>query len=182
MSMSVTFKPGSQQSYAASDYLSDLASDLVSAFIADMDARQYLVGDVSTGGLAVRIWSSWALDESEVLELLPWVRSLDRDLYLLEQGAAGSEGVSGIIGEWLSLRHGVSAFFVEVLLPDQAFSPEEQLRLSIGVIGGMTVMISAPSVMFVEQSPGLFGLSIAGQGSYLIETERVKQAVGVRRA
>jgi hypothetical protein len=184
MSLALSFKPGMQQAYAAFGYLSDLASELVSVFIADMDPRQYLVGNASQGGLALRIWSTRPMEESEVLELLPWIHSLDRDLHVLAQGPAEVDKVHEVVQKWTTLRHGVSAFFVEVLHPEQAFSPEEQLRLSIGVIGGTSVMISAPSVMYVEQGPGLFGLSLAGQGSYLIEQlegarhqhERVRRA------
>jgi hypothetical protein len=144
MSLALSFKPGMQQSYAAFGYLSELASELVSVFIADMEPRQYLVGNAAKGGLALRIWSTRAMEEAEVLELMPWVHSLAKDLHALEQGTIEVDEVHGILQKWVTTRHGVSAFFVEVLHPEQAFSSEEQLRLSIGVLGGTSVMLSAP--------------------------------------
>ena len=44
-------------------------------------------------------------------------------------------------------------------------------NLSLGVLGGRTIMISTDTVMFTQLAPGVHGLSIAQRGSYLLEDD-----------
>lgn len=153
----------------ASRYFMMLGTDLLSSYLPPLDPKQLLFTEPGHEPLPLRIWSAQGLVYDRVQELLPWVRSLAKSLDTLSRRPGHEEDVVPLIKEWMAVRHAEDTFFIEVLNPAHAFSPDEDNEISIGVVAGETVMLSARNVMYVKLESGLYGLSVARVGSYLVE-------------
>lgn len=183
MALRFNFKRGTQQSMEASHYFMMLGTDLLTSYLPPLEPKQLLFTEPGHEPLPMRIWCAEGLAHDRVQELLPWVRSLSTSLDTLSRRPGHEEDVVPLIKEWMDARHAKDTFFIEVLNPAHAFSPDEDNEMSIGVVAGETVMLSARNVMYVKLEPGLYGLSVARVGSYLVEhIAGEEQVMFLRRA
>lgn len=184
MTLRSSFQPGLQQSLEASRYFMTLAADLLNDHLPPMDPKQFLVTRNSQETIPLRIWAGGNMTDDHILELLPWVRAAKDGIITLEHRSVPEEEVERIVWSWATTRRTGETFFIEMLNPAHAFTPDENNELSVGVIGGETVMVSARNVMYVKLGPGVFGLSVARKGSYLFEHigREELSAVHLRRA
>lgn len=169
MSLRFSFVKGVEQSLSASNYFGLLADELVRDFIGEMTARQYSITEEGRETMALRIWSvdPW-LDERNKDERLAWLASVMADVAIFDTDPTGPEEVHPVLAHWSTPNGMTTSWFIEQTLPggDTPMAP----RLSVGVLGGRIVFLSAPRVMYVRLDAGAYGLAIAGFGSFLVQT------------
>ncbi len=178
MALHLTFKVGKRQSFQAVRYFSQVASDMVAEFSPGMRTQRFVIQGERE--MPLRIWSIAGLMEEHVLALLPWIRQVGKDIRRLENITTSMDQVQEIVEDWAAARQGATSLFIEQLNPAHAFTSDENLDLTLGILGGETVLISAPRTMYVKQEFGLYGLAVAGQGSYLVE-EHGREKIPVQR-
>lgn len=169
MSLRVSFKPGALQSLQAADYFTGAASTLLEGWVERLEQHVYLFDAEEGGTTSLRVWSEAEHDEAHLQHLLVWLMIVREDLQRLGEGRPQEEEVRGMLANWLALRHGGGSFLVEQALLPAGGSSGERLELSCGVLGGRTVLVSTGSLMFTRLNEGLYGLTVAGRGSYLVE-------------
>lgn len=183
MDFRVSFKSGTKQSLQAAGYFSSTAEEAMEDVLAGLTARQYAISLHDGSTLRLRIWSSAIFDEQDMPELLEWLQGIHKDIILLHGEVKHQDLLPQIVENWLTTRHGGVNFFMEQSDGDEPGSPEAMADLSIGVLGGRTVMISTDTFMFTQLQDGVHGLAIANKGSYLIEQVSSTHAVQhLRRA
>ena len=168
MAFGVSFKAGVEQSLQAARYFTSSAEEAMDAVINRLAPRQYLIALQDGASLRLRIWSGAELAEEELQEVIEWLRDVHKDLVVLDGEARDESRLAGIVQNWLLPRHGGQNFFLEQLDPSTAEATETIPELSLGVLGGRTVMVSTDTLMFTQLREEVYGLSIARQGSYLI--------------
>ncbi|MEO8589133.1 MAG: hypothetical protein ABI432_07190 [Flavobacteriales bacterium] len=169
MELRFSFKPGSRQSLEASRYFTLLGADLLNAHLPPYEPLQFLLTEDHGSPLPLRIWTAQPHVRYRLGILIPWVRQVSEGMRALGRYESDVQEVMEFITAVMATRHAEETAFVESLNPEHAFTPDEDNELSIGLVGGETVMLSARNVMFTKISSGLFGLSVARMGSFLIE-------------
>ena len=169
MDFRVSFKSGTKQSLQAAGYFSSAAEEAMEGVIAGLTARQYVINLHDDSKLRLRIWSNAILDEQDMPELLAWLQGIHKDVILLHDDARHDSRLPHMVENWTMARHGGVNFFMEQFDGEAPESPDTVADLSIGVLGGRTVMISTNTFMFTQLQDGVHGLAIANKGSYLIE-------------
>jgi hypothetical protein len=168
MALQIDLQKGAKQSHEASRYFNRLADELVKSFIRPMTPRQYNITNGGHESVYLRIWSvdPW-LDEGNKEEALGWLGSIMTDVANIGRAPANMDQVHTMMERWLTPRPGTENFFIEQLNED--FTSDDVPQLSIGVLGGHLSVLSAPSVMYMALEPDLYGLAVAGFGSYLVQ-------------
>jgi len=172
MALNVSFKPGMKQSLLAARYFNTTAEEAMDGLIASATPRQYLISVQDGTSLRVRIWSEIGLEEEQMGELLDWLRGVQGDIRTIQSGSTNAHDHASVVEKWVAERHGIADLFLEQLDPTTSSKADMEPDLSLGVLGGRTVMISTNTLMFSRLQEGVFGLSIAQRGSYLIEQLR----------
>jgi hypothetical protein len=168
MALRISYKPGAAHSMEAGKYFLDLAGDLVDDLLVDMRARNYLVQRERQAPLALRIWTLSEPSDEKVMDMLVALRTMGEDVDVLS-GSTDLDHVKDIVQRWMFVGESMDNFFIEQLPPGSNFKSEGSPDMAVCVMGGHLRMLSSDHVLFVEQDTGLFGLTIAGQGSYLFE-------------
>ncbi|MCB0765304.1 MAG: hypothetical protein KDB84_11395 [Flavobacteriales bacterium] len=182
MPFRVSFKAGMKQSLLAARYFSATAAEVMDGVITGLTERQYAIGINANEQLRLRIWSEDEFLEEDMQELVEWLRGVHRDIVLLHRHGLKECELPELLKDWFTLRSQGRSFFLEQLDPETQDINKADPVLSLGVMAGHAVMVSTNTLMFTELERGMFGLSIARHGSYLLEqVDRV--AVGdLRRA
>lgn len=176
MALRITFEPGPQQSVEASRYFTEVSSDIMSSSLPVVEPRHLLFMEKGQAPLPLRVWSSHNSIQDGISSFVPWLREVAEGMRTLgRQSDIG--GAMELARTWLKARHMEGDLFVEMLNPAHAFTEDENNELSVGIVSGETVMLSARNVMFAKLSPGIFGLTVAGMGSWLIEQFEGKEPV-----
>jgi len=168
MALRITFEPGPKQSLEASRYFSDVSADILTAALPSVEPRHILYMQNGKAPLPMRIWATQMSDQQRLTGFMDWVRQVAKGMFALGH-RSDIAATMELAQTWLQQRHTQGDLFVEMLDPAHAFTPDENNELSIGIVDGETVMLSARNVMFAKLSAGLFGLTVAGMGSWLIE-------------
>ena len=168
MALCINFEPGPQQAYQASRYFTEVNAELLGTCLPPVEPRQLLIIEKGSPPVPVRVWSAESSVQDELADLLPWLRQLTHDVRTLGRTADMARAME-LATSWSHARPEQKNLFLELLNPAHAFTYDENAELSLGIMAGETVMLSARNIMFAKLSAGLFGLSVAGLGSLLIE-------------
>jgi hypothetical protein len=164
----ISFKSGAAQARAAASYFTGLANSLFGELVTRMEEGLYEV--ITDDGFAfrLRVWTSRPLTMADLHQLFIWLIRVCDDATGLDTPSTAHQLIPRLAAEWRQVRHEGATIYVErsVLPPGQE---EEVPDLTVGVLGGRTVMVSTPDLMFIELQEGLCGFTVAGQGSYLLE-------------
>lgn len=171
MELRISFKPGMKQSFTAARYFNGMAEEALQDSIARLTPRQYLITLPDDDKLRLRIWSLEEYDEERTQQAVAWLHGLHEDVNALVTSDRRDEQLGEIISLWLAAEIGQESFFIEELNGPPTGKPESDPELTLGVLGGQLVLLSTESIMFARLQPGVFGLSLARYGSYLIEQE-----------
>lgn len=169
MALTFHYKAGEAQSRAAGHYFGLVANELIGAGLGDLDAQHLMITQEHEPPMPLRLWANSDSTPETLGTLAPWIRQVHADLHDLGTLHTRPSLVAPLVHGWMAPCHEDRTFFAELLDPSHPFTPEEDNVLSVGVIGGETVLLSARDVMFVKLAAHQFGLAIASQGSYLIE-------------
>lgn len=171
MELRISFKPGMKQSFTAARYFNGTAEEALQDSIARLTPRQYLITLPDDDKLRLRIWSLEEYDEERTQHAVAWLHGLHEDVNALVTSDRRDEQLGEIISLWLAAEIGQESFFIEELNGPPTAKPEGDPKLTLGVLGGQLVLLSTESIMFARLQPGIFGLSLARYGSYLIEQQ-----------
>lgn len=171
MVLRTTFKHGAKQSYLASHYFTTVAEELVRTFIGDMEPRQYLVMPQLGESVPLRMWSKDDLMGEDRARRMEQLNALHSDVLKLSDEKVEPYEVGEMVARWLQAFDPEANFFLEHLHPGQSFHSQDAPLLSLAVLGGHVTMLSAAKVMYVRMDNELFGLAVAGSGSYLLEPD-----------
>lgn len=169
MSLSISFKPGQRQSFAAARYFNGAAEEALHESIIQLKPRQYHLELPLGRSMRLRIWSAEQFDEDRAGRVLQWLQGLHQDIDTLSDRAQRDELLGDIIRGWSAANHDGLTFLLEHW--GDAPSAKEDPLLTVGVLGGRMVMLSTDALMFAQLHDGLCGLSLARYGSYLIEID-----------
>jgi hypothetical protein len=176
MALRISFKPGLKQSQQAARYFHDTVGSLVEAMLDGLEERVYRIGADDGRCLQLRIWCSKELKQDELHNLFEWLLTLRGDIHGLELGPQKPDDLAHVVGNWLDVRLDGADLFVELAIehPDTgvAVLPE----FSLGMLRGRSVLVSTNTLLFTWLEDGIFGLSLAGHGSYLFEVEQEERS------
>lgn len=166
MDVDLRFRSGARHAIEASRYFRSLAEQVVDDLLPDETARQVLMSCSGAPNIPMRVWSrSERLDEL-VCDMLPFLLDVLDRTTALRTGQRNDALVK-------DLAHSLSApladggtIFLELLGPQGPFTPSEEVILVLMVLQGEVHFVSAPGVIYAELEPRLYGLAIAGVGSY----------------
>jgi hypothetical protein len=182
MALTFHFKAGAEQSREAGQYFSLVGNELLETSLRDLDARQLVLTEDGQEPMPLRIWTATEPTTEFLGEIVPWIREVKAVLYTMGKRGAELQRVTAKVKQWIELHHGEQSYFAEILDPAHAFTDDEDNVLSIGVVAGETVMLSARDVIFMRLTQDQFGLAIANKGSFLIERGAESEPVHARRA
>ena len=168
MALHITYKPGEQQSQQAAQYFQDAVGSLVDQLVDGLEEREFRIVGGEAGSLRLRIWSSTPPVEDQLHALMDRVLAVRNDLLQLQEEPRDAEGLAPLATNWLSPHLGGVDLFVELsILTADADEPVPEF--SMGLYRGRAVLISTDTVLFTWLQQNVFGLSLAGHGSYLLE-------------
>jgi hypothetical protein len=171
MALHVTYKPGKAQSEQAARYFQEAISALLDTMMQDMTEHTYRVDGRSGPSLKLRTWSREPLDDQQLHALFDRIVAVRSDVQRLEKGILTHGQVHHAISSWMEVAMEGEDLFVELTIVDPAEGTEEHPALSLGLVQGRSVLVSSDRLLFTWLDQDIFGLAIAGQGSYLFEVE-----------
>ncbi len=169
--MRISFKPGMEQSQQAARYFHDQVGSLVEAMLDGLDEHLYRINGHDGRSLQLRTWSTAELQEDELHALFDRLLAMRADIHGLELAAHTPDHLAHVVDDWLAVHLGGADLFVEVAIEDPATGTAQQPEFSLGMMRGRSVMVSTNTLLFTWLEEGIFGLSLAGHGSYLLELE-----------
>lgn len=171
MALSISFKPGMKQSQQAARYFHDTVGSLVEAMLDGLEERMYRISADDGRSLQLRTWCSKELKEDELHALFEWLLTLRADIHGLELGPQAPDDLAQVVGSWLDVHLGGADLFVELAIEHPETGVAELPEFSLGMLRGRSVLVSTNTLLFTWLEEGIFGLSLAGHGSYLLELE-----------
>ncbi len=184
MPLRITYKPGVRQSHVAAAYFQDCIEGLVESVIDGLEVQDHpILGDADTS-LNLRVWSSAPLLEHELNELFEWLLYLRADLHGVQEAPDDTDGLAAKVVDWLQVRLGGADLFVELSIVANTGGDQQEVQLEfvLGVVRGRSVVISTDSLLFTWLDQDIFGLALAGHGSYLMEVVAEEEQRALRRA
>lgn len=169
MALRISFKPGIKQSQQAARYFHGSVLGLVEAMIDGLEERTYRIGSPLGPSLLLRTWCDSHLEEEELHALFDWLLALRKDVHSLNAGPPDPDQVAQVLGNWLAVRMGGADLFVELTVADPVGDLKDHPEFAIGMVRGRSVMVSTDTLLFTWLEEEIFGLSVAGHGSYLVE-------------
>lgn len=182
MALTFTFKAGAQQSREAGQYFSQVASEMLETGLGDMAPCQLVLTEDGMEPMPLRIWTGNEPTSEDLADWVPWIRSVHAQMHDIGSRKADLGLATQAAERWVQERHMETTFFAEILHPAHAFTPDEDNTLSVGILGGETVLLSSRNVMFMKLATDQFGLAIAQRGSFLIERISPDRQAHARRA
>jgi hypothetical protein len=182
MPLRISYKPGIKQSQVAARYFQGAVDGLVSNMIDGLGEHDYPIMAEQGSSLRLRVWCAKPLLEHELNELFEWLLSLRADIQLLHEEPENPQAIATMVAGWLGSRMGGANLFAELaILPPDA--PEEgSIEFVLGMVRGRSVVVSTDTLMFTWLEEDIFGMAVAGQGSYLFEVLEDAAQQPLRRA
>ncbi|HRH70803.1 MAG TPA: hypothetical protein PLB89_14975 [Flavobacteriales bacterium] len=170
MAVRITFKPGMKQSQQAARYFHDTVGGLVEALLEGCEEHHFRITADHGAALQIRIWSATAPDQEVLHGLMDLLLGLRADLRTLQEDPGGQDRVAKLATDWLSVHLGGADLYAELAVEHPGPVPEERPEFALGLVHGRCAMISTDTVLFTWLDDSIFGLAVAGHGSYLVET------------
>lgn len=119
--------------------------------------------------LHLRIWSVEALQEPELHDLLDLLMVLRTEINELQEDHNDRDRVAQLAMDCLRERLGGADVYVEVAVQYPDTRIEDPPELTLAIVHGRCAMISTDGCLFSWLQDDIFGLTLAGYGSYLLE-------------
>ncbi len=172
MELRANFEPGAMQSLQAASYFDEVVASAVEPCVSTWPGRSYTMDLIPGEALQWSIWSAEEWSETELSELFVWVLILREDMERLQSDLLPEHTVAGMVGNWLALRHAGRSFYMEGSVVEDGVLRMDGPEMSLGVWKGRTEMLSTNGVLYTHLYDELFGLALAGRGSYLLEDRK----------
>ena len=169
MALNISFKSGKAQSEQAARYYQEAAGLLLDSLMPELDEFTYHMDRPLGSTIRLRVWCGQELRDDQLHGLFDRIISVNDAVQLLEDGTPGPHLVPDTLMEWLRVSPPEQDLFCELTVIDPFGIPEERPRLSLGIQHGRTILVSSDRLLFSWLDQDLFGMALAGHGSYLVE-------------
>lgn len=169
MALHINFKPGEDQSVQAALYFREAAGALVSVVMDDLAEQQHRIPGPEGVFLHLRIWTREKLGEQALHALFEHLLQVRSGLLHVQEHPGDPAVLQEAASEWLAPHLEGRDIFVELTIAGPDGEGPDTAEFSMGLLGGAAVLISTDTALFARLQHGLFGLALAGQGSYLLE-------------
>lgn len=180
MALHINYKPGEDQSVQAAQYFREAAGALVGAVMEGMEEQDHMIPGPEGVFLHLRIWSLERLDEAALHTLFDHLLTVRSGLQEVQEHPGEPGALAEAASEWLAPHVEGRDLFVELTIAGPDGQGPETAEFSMGLLGGSAILISTDTALFTRLQEGLYGLALAGEGSYLVE--EVAEAPLLRRA
>jgi hypothetical protein len=140
----------------------------VESIVEGLEERTYQILGDQEGSLRLRVWCKAPPTEEQLHALMDRILAVRAELNLLEETPRDAEGLAPLAANWLSPHLEGADLFVELSIT-KAEGLEPAPEFSMGLCRGRAVLLSTDRVLFTWLQENVFGLSVAGHGSYLLE-------------
>lgn len=171
MSIRISFKRGIKQSQQAAQYFRSVVGGLVESMLDGMEEHRYHIAAVKGPSLELRIWSVNALDQEDLHALIELLMTLHAQTQDLRQDPGGRQRVRELAEGWLHKRMGGADLYVEVAITEPDSEMRSRSEFTLAIVHGRCAMISTDHCLFTWLQEDIFGLTVAGHGSYLLEMD-----------
>ena len=169
MAIRISFKRGIRQSQQAARYFHGIVDGLIEEMVHGMAVHDYNIAALNGPSLHLRVWSPTILKQEELAELMDLLMTLRGQIHDLLEGPAGRQRVSQLASEWLADRMGGADMYVEVNIVNNDAQVDMRSEFTLAIVHGRCAMMSTDQCMFTWLDRDMFGLTLAGHGSYLLE-------------
>ena len=169
MELQISFKSGDRQAQQAARYFNEAVGFLVDTMVEELEQQEFLISGNKDTTLRLRIWSRKSLTEDELHAILDRILIVRNDLVTLQEGPADPQRLAPLATDWLSGHFDGEDLFVELAIADPGSSEDPRPEFSMGLLRGRSVLISTDTVLFTWLQENVFGLTVSGHGSYLLE-------------
>lgn len=169
MAVHITFKPGMKQSQQAARYFHDTVGGLVEALLAGCEEHRFRITAEQGTALHLRVWSATAPDPEALHNLMDLLLALRADMRILLEEPGGQDQVAQLATGWLSVHLDGADLYAELSIEHPGQDTEAPSEFTLGLVRGRCAMISTDTVLFTWLDDSIFGLTVAGHGSYLVE-------------
>lgn len=180
--MRISYKPGVQQSQLAAKYFQGSIEGLLENMIDGLGVHDHRIQAEDGPYLNLRVWSAEALPEHELNELFEWLLTLRADIHSLHEAPGDVDGLAAKVVDWLQVRLDGADLFVELSVAPGDHTEDDSLEFVLGMVRGRSVVVSMDTLLFTWLDKDIFGLALAGQGSYLMEVLAEEETRTLRRA
>ncbi len=171
MSVRITFKPGIKQAQEAARYFHEAMNGLVEAMIDGLEEHSYLIRSSEGPSLRLRTWNTGELAQEQLHELFEWLIALRNDARDLLEEPPDATLLKNKVATWLGVHLGGVDMLAELSIAPEGNEAESLPQFTLGLQRGRSVMISTDTLLFTWLEKDIFGLTLAGHGSYLCELE-----------
>lgn len=168
MALHISYEPGEQQAHQAARYFRETVGSLVESIVDGLEERTFRILGDQEGSLRLRIWSAAAPSEEQLHALMDRILSVRADLHQLEERPRDAQDLAPLAANWLSPHLDGADLFAELSVT-RVEGAEPTPEFSMGLYRGRSVLLSTDTVLFTWLQENVFGLSVAGHGSYLLE-------------
>lgn len=169
MPIRISFKRGIRQSQQAARYFHHVVDGLIGEMVSGMAVQDHHIASLKGPSLHLRIWSLRALQQQELHELMELLMTLRGQIDDLLEGHAGRQRVGRLASEWLADRMDGADLYVEVTFVKNDSRMDERSEFTLAIVHGRCAMMSTDQCLFTWLDRDIFGLTLAGHGSYLLE-------------
>ncbi|MDQ3100160.1 MAG: hypothetical protein M3R08_02125 [Bacteroidota bacterium] len=169
MAIRISFKRGIRQSQQAALYFRGIVGGLVEAMLQGLEEHHYHISAFEGPSLHLRVWSSTSLEQEELHNLMELLMNLRSQIRGLQEKPLERNRVAQLVKGWLSDRMDGADLYVELAIEFVDGSIEERPEFTLAIVRGRCAMISTDGCLFSWLEDDIFGLTLAGHGSYLLE-------------
>lgn len=169
MPLRISFKRGIKQSQQAARYFRGIVGGIVDEMLVGKTMHDHFIPALKGPSLHLRIWSVEALREPELHDLLDLLMILRTEINELHEDHTDRDRVAQLAMDCLRERLGGADLYVEVAVQHPDTRIEDPPELTLAIVHGRCAMISTDGCLFSWLQDDVFGLTLAGHGSYLLE-------------
>ncbi len=176
MAIQIYFKPGAKQARVAADYYQEVIRTFVADHVDHLKPEHFLVVQEGEKDTALRIWSAFGIEGSEVADHTKLLQSTSACFRRLRRGHGSITEVTEV---FQMLREELLKDARQIVLLERLVLRTERVTQVAGLRGDELVFVNGPGYVFTSLGDGLYGLALEGRGSYLIERAENDQGSGV---
>jgi hypothetical protein len=169
MAIRISFKRGMRQSQQAARYFRDVVGGLVEAMLDGLVEHKYHITASEGPSLQLRVWSATSLEQEELHDLMELLMNLRDEIQGLKEDPGGRDRVEQLAVGWLRERMNGADLYVELSIIYADGYKEMRPEFTLAIVHGRCALISTDGCLFSWLEEDVFGLTLAGHGSYLLE-------------
>jgi hypothetical protein len=168
MALRISFKRGQKQSRQAAQYFSGIVHGLVQEIVDGLQEHTYQIPAPQGPSLQLQIWSAHDLQHAELHQVMELLMLLRGEVEALERDPDTAMDLNDLVRGWLMQRM-EGNLYVEVAVLDPVSGYPQLPEFSLAIVHGRCAMMSTDRFLFTWLDEDIFGLTLAGHGSYLLE-------------